>query len=795
MSAFDALAYRRPLIDQREADKVKLRGQLAAPEDQGLPLGGIGTGGVTFAASGGFTRWTLKAGAVKNFREPACGFALWQKPAGGEPMARALQPPPDTASTGQLSAWTWVGSGQKGTWSFLGDQAEGAYDALFPIARHSFESGEGETVRLKIESWSPIVPGRLDWAGLPVAMFQCTLQNTADIAADAAVMFHFANMVGWFTTFARTRPQRCNAGNENLRFATSEAEGVLMGSMAAYGESPPEGFGTMAIVAEAMPGLEIGVCSTFDGLSDGAALWNEFASAGHLPENLPDWRAASGFAETESGLPCAAIAVRTKLAPGENRNVTFALAWDFPVIAFGAGRSWKRAYTTEWGAKGDQAAKIACHALQNHRQWRGEINAWHTRHAADNGNDPHRAGMMLNELYFLVDGMTVWTAREIKTPSHFGLIECPDYDVYNALGPWAYASEALFRHWPELAHMVMDDFAGFAIRGNTTQRRQTGSAKNFPLLQKGALPHDLGGPQEDPFVTPNAYTWCDSTIWKDLNSLFVILMVRDARRAGQKSLQRHFPAIEAAMVRLAGFDRDGDGLIENEGIGDQSFDHIAMEGPSAYCAGLWLAALLAGVEAARTLGNTGRAREWLALVAKGREAFDQKLWAGTHYRTDTQGPYRDCLFIEQLLGPFLARRYGFGEIVPAEKAQTALKALFETNFRIAGHGRGALTLATREGSTVTNMVTSAANNGGGAIQVGEVLIGCNLSFAAQLESWDLAQEADIVRRAIYKEIYEDRNLAFRTPAAIDLDRRTHRAPMHMSALAIWYAAPWSDPKA
>lgn len=790
MSAFDALAFRRPLIDQREPDQLKVPGQLAAPEDQGMPLGGIGTGGITFAAGGGFTRWTLKAGAVKNFREPACGFALWQKPAGGEAMARALQPPPDKAASSQLSAWTWVGAGQKGAWSFLGDQAEGAYDVLFPLARHSFESGQQESVRLKIESWSPVLPGRLDWAGLPLAMFQCTLQNTADIRADAAVMFHFANMVGWFNNFDRTRPQRRNAGNQNMRFETSEVEGVLMGSMAAYGETPPEGFGTMAMVVETMPGLDIAVCSTFDGLSDGAAVWNEFASAGYVPENLPDWRAATGFAEIQTGLPTAAIAVKTLLAPGESRNITFALAWDFPTITFGAGRSWKRGYTAEWGDQGDQAARIACHAIKNHRQWRGEINAWHTRHAAENGTDPHRAGMMLNELYFLVDGNTVWTARDIKVPSHFGLIECPDYDVYNPLDLWTYASEAVFRHWPELEDMVMDDFAGLALQGDATQRRHMTSGHTFPLLLKGALPHDLGAPLEDPFITPNAYTWQDSTAWKDLNSQFVIAMMRDARRAGPKSLQRHFPAIEAAMERLAGFDGDGDGLIENDGIADQSFDNITMKGPSAYCAGLWLAALLAGIEAARAVGNTGRAREWLALVAKGREAFDQKLWAGTHYRTDTEGPYRDCLFIEQLYGPFLARRYRFGEIVPAEKAQTALKTLFETNFRIAGQGRGALTLTTRDGKTVAG----TASDGDGAIQAGEVLIGCNLSFAAQLEAWGLAGEADILRRALYKEIYEDRNLAFRTPAAIDLAQRTHRAPMNIRPLAVWFAAPWTDPQ-
>jgi hypothetical protein len=91
------------------------------------------------------------------------------------------------------------------------------------------------------------------------------------------------------------------------------------------------------------------------------------------------------------------------------------------------------------------------------------------------------------------------------------------------------------------------------------------------------------------------------------------------------------------------------------------------------------------------------------------------------------------------------------------------------------------------------MIAGAAGDGGEAVhQAGEVLIGCNLGFAAQLESWDLGQEADMLRRAIYKEIYEDRNLAFRTPAAIDLTHRSHRGPMNLRALAVWYAAPWSD---
>ena len=64
----------------------------------------------------------------------------------------------------------------------------------------------------------------------------------------------------------------------------------------------------------------------------------------------------------------------------------------------------------------------------------------------------------------------------------------------------------------------------------------------------------------------------------------------------------------AALDKLAEFDRDGDGLIENDNEPDQTFDMIPMSGPSAYCGGLWLAALGAGARMAELLGDALRRR-------------------------------------------------------------------------------------------------------------------------------------------------------------------------------------------
>ena len=51
------------------------------------------------------------------------------------------------------------------------------------------------------------------------------------------------------------------------------------------------------------------------------------------------------------------------------------------------------------------------------------------------------------------------------------------------------------------------------------------------------------------------------------------------------------------------FDTDNDGMIENEGFPDQTYDIWSAKGPSAYSGGLWLAALQAASCLARLMND------------------------------------------------------------------------------------------------------------------------------------------------------------------------------------------------
>ena len=127
-------------------------------------------------------------------------------------------------------------------------------------------------------------------------------------------------------------------------------------------------------------------------------------------------------------------------------------------------------------------------------------------------------------------------------------------------------------------------------------------------------------------------------------------------------LQTCWPAVVETLQYLKLFDKDGDGIPENSGAPDQTFDDWQLKGISAYCGGLWLAALEAAIAMGDLLsaakmapGNTPilltQYRRWLD---NGLKAYHPKLWNGRYYRLDT-GSNSQVVMADQLCGQFFAR--------------------------------------------------------------------------------------------------------------------------------------------
>ena len=265
--------------------------------------------------------------------------------------------------------------------------------------------------------------------------------------------------------------------------------------------------------------------------------------------------------------------------------------------------------------------------------------------------------------------------------------------------------------------------------------------------------------------------------------MFVVTVARDVQALDDTDLLRTcWPAVLATMTRLERFDRDGDGLIENDGFPDQTIDNIPTRGPSAYCGGLWLAALAAAARLADQIGEAAHAARWRDLFERGARAFDAKLWCGTHYRWDTDSPYGAAVFIEQLFGPWYARMLGLGDVVPLDRTRQALATICRENLDGTAGGRvGAVNIA----GFTDEIHADADAHGYARHQSDEVLIGLNCSLANQLTAAGMTDEAERVLAAIHRAVYEERGLWFRTPAAYDPEGTAFRAVMNMRSLVIW----------
>jgi len=758
----------------------KMKGLSDCGYYQGLPLGGLGTGGIGRNYRGSFTRWTLKTGLVHQYCEAANMFAVYQKRKSEKsghavvlhPGYPTAEPTTEPVVPKTLQSWNWENKLENCT-----------YGAMFPKAWYHYAPTAEYPLEMLCEQFSPVIPHNYKETSLPIGVFKWSIHNPTQEPIDCSILFSFANMVGQFSEMSRQLAMGMTGGNFNTSFKKSlskgrQIHGVLFQQYKNEKTRLTEGRGQIAIAALETGQVKVSHHATFNSNSDGSEVWSVFGSSGLLNNDDTSWFAM--------GHNPGALAASCAVAPGATIEIPMTLTWDLPVIRFGNGAEYYRRYTRFWGIEGNHAVDMAAEALTSYPVWSKQIDAWHRSVVEKQEMPDWFSGMLFNELYFIVDGLTAWTDKSVDggaAEDFFGLIECPDYAFYNTYDLWVYASFVFSKNWPEIEKSVTRLFARFLLHGAPGNRMYQRGGYTIPVVKKGILPHDMGCPYEDPVNLPNMYTHQNSTVWKDLNSHFVLTVYRDYKTLrDEKFLHECYPAVKLALESMLVYDRDKDGLIENDNVPDQTFDSIPLNGPSSYCGGLWVAALAAGAKMAEIMGDTAAASQFNNLLEKAKVAFEKHLWTGTHYRVDTKSSYCNNVFIEQLFGIWYADVCGLGTLLPREHIQTALKTIFTSNFMVIdGEPLGVINIK----GMAADVQHELSIFGDATTQTDEILCGINFSFANQLAYYGLKEESLQVFEAIYKVIYE-RGMWFRTPAAVALTLTNNfRAIMNMRPLVIW----------
>lgn len=735
----------------------------------GAPLGGFGAGCIGRSSKGDFNLWHIDGGEHIFESMPACQFSVFEQ-VGEQSQAYSLT----TDQT--LKNWRSY------------PQNSGTYAALYPRSWFKYENVF--QAQLTCEQLSPIIANNYQETSYPVAVFQWTAHNPTDQPITLSIMLTWENMVGWFTNVLKSPEIRIrddgspvyeyqprmyeSAGNFNQLTGNENQLAIVMSRQV---DQPKEGDGQWAIATSLNPYLWEVFYHTRWNPEDGSELWESFARDGSLIDR--DDETVSTGERIGS-----AIAVRFTLKPGQTLQIPFVLSWDFPITEFAEGVEYFRRYTDFFGRNGQNAWSIAKTALKHHRSWQEKIHAWQAP-ILDRPDLPDWFKMALfNELYDLTQGGSLWSAADERDPvGQFAVLECIDYRWYESLDVRLYGSFGLLMLWAELEKSVMRSFAR-AIPEQDDRTRvigyyyTIGAESPMALCKvKGATPHDLGAPNEHVWEKTNYTAYQDCNLWKDLGSDFVLQVYRDYLLTGatdREFLEECWDAIAQTLLYLKQFDLDGDGMPENSGAPDQTFDDWRLQGVSAYCGGLWIAALESAIAIGKILDRpVDLYQSWLT---QSRTLYQEKLWNGTYYRLDS-GSGSEVVMADQLCGQFYARLLDLPDIVPIECAESALNTVYDACFVRFSEKMGV------QIGAANGVLPDGSPENPNATHPLEVWTGINFGIAAFLMQMGMKTEAWTLTESVVQQIYSG-GLQFRTPEAITA-AGTFRASHYLRAMAIW----------
>lgn len=765
----------------------------------GVPLGGLGGGTITRGWRGEFNRFQLRPGWYQYHTIPANQFSIFVRRGNDRGRAHVLHA---ERPEGGFAGWDWDLTPRKTT-----------YHALYPRAWTVYEEIE-PGINVTCRQVSPFIPGDYQDSATPAGVFVFTIDNTGKQAARVGVMFTWQNGFGYLGPYGEKMGEDENdrrGGHYNELFREQTESGEVVGVLLHHrhhqrgwpGEDQKiedahiyEDPLTFAIAAQARPGVEVSYRTRFITSSSGMDVWGDFREDGKL-ENKEDNR-PSGVGSAIG----AALAATVEVPAGQSREVAFVLAWDMPLARFGAGTGWYRRYTRFYGREGNAAPAIARDALVKYPQWEKAINAWQQPILDQTALPDWYKAALFNELYYLADGGTLWTDGEPVLPhrdqddepdedapeidpgdrewGHFGYLEGHEYRMVNTYDVHFYASFALAMLFPELEKSLQRDFARWVSLEDDELIKFAGSGSRELRKEKGMVPHDLGGPAEDPWRKVNAYYFQNPNAWRDLNCNFVLQLYRDyILTQDRKLLADLWPIVCEAIATVEEADYDEDGLIENDGE-DTTFDAWAMYGASAYGGGVWLAALSAGAAIADIVGDEGQAQRLRDLLQKGQTAYEELLWNGEYYDFDSSpGRQAKVIMAAQIVGPWYARACGLDPIIPPDHAKIALQKIYEYNVQQFEDGEmGAVNGMHPEGSVDTSTMQSQ-----------EVWPGVTYALAAAMLYEGMYDEAWATAKGAATMTYRDLGLWFATPEAWN-SMGDYRSLAYMRPLAIW-AIQWA----
>lgn len=733
----------------------------------GVPIGGIGCGSIGTDFRGAFNKFSLIPGIKEQWigNVKANQFILTVHTEDGSTcMYQTLLSTADFCSS-PLSEWR----------SYLHSK-DIRYRGLFPRAWREYRIPELDLV-LICEQLSPVIPHNYEDTSLPVCTFQWSCINESKANYMVALTFTFRNGTG--------NPKwDCESNCMAEQLATSSAKGMKV--LHTINTMPV----TFSVAAQETDECDISY-STFNPRSEkGEEIWDALARTRSLSGEVKSSR--------ELGI---AVSSRFHLQASQSNACRFCLVWHMPVVEFGGkSRSYKRWYTRFVGVGADAVEKLVEIAMTRGDWWRAEIEKWQ-QPTVDDGSLPQwYRSALFNESYYLVDGSAVWfdydsswkeqeteidplTEEQLRNFGRFGYMESWEYLMFNTYDVHFYASWCLLKNWPQLELSMQLEFCDQLNREDSRRETSLKDGKRMEIKTISRIPHDMGNPRGEPWVETNAYVLHDTAEWRDLNLKFVLSCWRDYKMIVKRCCEskaadilQYFYSQSEIIVRnaLNDWDHDDDGMIENSGAADQTYDVWKMTGTSAYCGSLWLAALWSITCMAEELGEVKAQQYFEGVMERAKQAFVRKLWNGRYFTFDESPSNRGVIMADQLCGVWFQRMMGEETLISEAQVLSTLDAIYEHNVKMFASG---------EMGPVNGMFEDGEVDIS-SIQSEEVWTGTAYSVASFLIAKGRRSDGFDTAGGMFNTCWYRLGLQYQTPEAI-YEKRYYRAIGYMRPLAVW----------
>jgi non-lysosomal glucosylceramidase len=631
-----------------------------------FPLGGIGTGTVSLGGRGDLRDWEIFNRPNKGKALPFTFVALWARQEGQAPVLRVaegpLQPP------------------FRGAFGYPRDRAQGLphmqsarFGGAYPIAEVALDD-PAVPLAVTLEAFNPFVPLDTEASSLPVAIFRYRLRNPSTRPVQASVAFSILNPIGYDgrATLGSNRYQGFGQNVTRVRREASMA-GLEMTSQKYEPDDPR--FGSMALVTTT-PDLSARASWEPGAWFDSFQRWfDEFSSRGgmeDIPEAGPTDEGVSNFAT---------MAPRVTLGPGDTQEVTFVLAWYFPVRI----NDWNsepevrgRHLRNDYGTRFTDAWDVARYTVEHLPRLERDTRAF-------------REGLTSSTLpSALVDAVS--SQMSIIRTNTCLLLEGRRFFAFEGTGDDSGCCPMNCTHvWnyeQALAHLFPDLERSMRVTDFTVNLHPDGAMAFRTLVPTGRARWKF---------KPAA----------DGQMGCILKLYREWQISGDLEFLRGlWPAAKRALeYAWVAWDEDRDGVMEGEQ--HNTYD-IEFYGPNTMMGTLYLGALLAGERMARALGDSSSADEYRRVFDSGRKTLDAELWSDGYYvqrvpdvsqikvqkvenkeawyseaveKGAVKYQYGQGCLSDQLLGQWFSEVVGLGHLLPVDHVRGTLASIFRYNFR------------------------------------------------------------------------------------------------------------------